>query len=567
MIIPFMLAFALASQVVGANSTETEDPITAPQYACQASTFLPPVVPGVSILSIEADERHKFTLHPPRSAASTTTSINFCDVKIHLTHPGTDDDVLVEVWLPLEDWNGRFQATGGGGYATGIFDLALGPAITSGYAAASTDGGHQEGFASIEWALNEDHSINWNLLHNFAAKSLADMVLIGKSVTEQFYGQAPHHSYWNGCSQGGRQGYAIAQKYPKLLDGIAAHAPALSIVSLFMAEFWPQLVMKEAETFLSNCELQVFESEELRVCDSLDGVVDGVIEDPSACHFDAATLVGHQTRCDDEDVEVTKQMADVFRKIRVGPTTPFGEEVWHGLPHGTPTEILANISTTPEGLRSQNPFPIATYGLRNLLLKDRSFNLSTLTYSDYMALWAQATQQYGWLLNADVPNLEAFRDGGGKMLSWHGMSDPLIPYQNAVHYRERVQMEMGGAGSVHEFYRLFLAPGVGHCSSGVGPVPKDPLQQLVDWVEKGEPPARLDAETLNEEGGLVTRELCPYPTKSKYMGLGDPTRASSWSCEGEEDEEETYSEDGGDFLGGLRDKLAQAALGMGLRVG
>ncbi|KAF2657738.1 feruloyl esterase B precursor [Lophiostoma macrostomum CBS 122681] len=553
--------------IVYANITDPEIPSVAPQQSCHVSTFQAPVIPGVSILSMSAEERHEFTLHPPRSAAAATTSINFCDVKIHLTHPGTNDDVLVEVWLPLEDWNGRFQATGGGGYATGIFDLALGPAITTGYAAASTDGGHDEGFASIEWALNEDHSINWNLLHNFAAKSLADMILVGKSITEQFYGEAPHHSYWNGCSQGGRQGFAIAQKYPDLLDGIAAHAPALSIVSLFVAEFWPQLVMKESDTFLSNCELQVFESKELDECDTLDGAVDGVIEDPSVCKFDPAILVGQKTRCDEGKVEVTKGMANVFRKIREGPKTPFGEQVWHGLTYGTPTQFLANITTTPDGARIQNPFQISSFGFRNLLLKDRSFDLSILTYSDYMALWTQASHQYGWLLDANVPNLDAFRDTGGKLLSWHGMSDPLIPYQNSVRYRESVQMEMGGAGSVNEFYRLFLAPGVGHCNSGVGPVPKDALQQLVDWVEKGEVPERLDAETLDKEGELVTKELCAFPTKSKFMGVGDPKRASSWSCEGEENEEETHDKDTADFLGGLKDKLTQAALGMGLRIG
>jgi hypothetical protein len=267
-------------------------------------------------------------------------------------------------------------------------------------------------------------------------------------------------------------------------------------------------------------------------------------------------------------------MATIVRKIKEGPKTPTGQGYYPGLPYGAPTVGIANVTVSADGVRLQNGFAVATSWIQEVLLKDNSYNLSTLTYADYFALWAQSKEQFGAILDAENPNLEAFRDAGGKLLTWHGINDQLIPYGTILQYRKRVELEMGGAKSVDEFYRLFLAPGVMHCGLGVGPAPKDPLEKLVDWVEKGEPPETLEAETTNAEGERVTRDLCRWPRKSVYMGVGEGKRASSWSCQGGHDEEEA-EEVGekeqitktGDFVGGLMDKLSQGALGLGLKVG
>ncbi|KAF2472392.1 tannase and feruloyl esterase, partial [Lindgomyces ingoldianus] len=460
--------------------------------------------------------------------------LNYCDVKIKLNHPGTNDEVLVEIVLPLthDAWNGRFQAVGGGGFATGIFDIGFGMALTDGYAAASTDGGHDgiSNMANLAWALNPDKSVNWDLLQNFATRSLADLVYVGKSVTAQYFGKGPHHSYWNGCSMGGRQGYMMAQKYPGLLDGILAAAPVLSMTYFAMGDYWPQVVMKEGGTWMSNCEFQYFGKMAMEECDLMDGFADNVISNPDECGFDEKTLVGKRVQCDEAEVEITEKMADVVRKIREGPRTPFGAKLWFGLPVGTSTDFLANITVSPEGPRASNPLGISASFIKWLVLKDPSYNISSLTYLDYFALWTQANREYDWILNADNPDLSAFRATGGKFLSWHGINDPVISYENTIQYRKRVEMEMGGSKPTDEFYRLFIAPGVGHCMHGAGPVPTDPLAQLVQWVENGEPPEVLEASTTNAGGDLVTRDVCLYPRKAKYMGIGDPKRASSWSC-------------------------------------
>lgn len=533
---------------------------------CASSKFKSPIIPGTTILSITAEERRNISASSP---IATVPGLDICDIKVTLTHPGANDTVLVQTWLPLntEDWNGRFQATGGGGHATGLFDFWLGPAVKAGYSASSTDGGHQLDLGDISWALNPDRSVNWPLLQNFATRSLADMVLVGKSLTHQYFGRLPHHSYWDGCSQGGRQGFAIAQRYPDLLDGIYAYAPAIKYVDIAMGDFWAQIVMREEEYLMSQCEFQYFTDKAIEECDMLDGVRDGIIEDPAICKFRPESLVGQKATCDGADVKITKKMATIVRKVHEGPSTRFGHHFWHGLPYGAPTRGIANITIHGDGVRSQNPFIVSQSWIQNLLLKDPSFNTSKLTLSDYFALSAYNTERYSWLLNSDNPNLTPFRDAGGKILTWHGTNDELIPYQSSIQYREHVEAEMGGAKEVNDFYRLFLAPGVEHCGRGVGPVPIDPLARLVEWVENSEPPEKLDAETTNKEGERITRELCMWPKKSVYMGIGDGKRASSWSCEGGyDDDEEEQLEGSEEFLSGLMDKLSGLGAQMGLKV-
>jgi hypothetical protein len=317
-----------------------------------------------------------------------------------------------------------------------------------------------------------------------------------------------------------------------------------------MGSYWPQFVMNEAGTLMSQCEFAAFMTQTMEECDILDGVKDGIIEDPEVCTFNPDTMVGQKIECEGNEVEITQKMADVVRRIWEGPRTPFGQDIWHGYPHGTPTDWVANITTNAAGIRSSLPFGVATAYFQNLLLKDPSYNLSSLSYSDYIGLWAYSTEQFGWLLNTDDPNLTAFKDAGGKLLTWHGINDQIIPYRNTVKYRQLVEFEMGGPKAVDEFYRLFLAPGVLHCGEGAGPIPKGSLDTLVQWVEKGEPPETIEAETENLRGERITRALCLYPKKTKYMGTSDGLRASSWACEdGEEDDGQLQGNK--NFIGGL----------------
>jgi hypothetical protein len=548
---------------------------------CDASTFLQGVrshvaKSGIEIVSLTATTQNDYTSIEGGPLQPSLTGLGFCQVKVHITHQGTNDKVLVEVWLPLthDEWNGRFQATGGAGFETGMFGGHLGEAIRDGWAAVSTDGGSGSDDISRvrdgSWALKDSATgtLDWNLLHNFASRSLVDQIDIGKAITELYYGKAPHHSYWNGCSTGGRQGHMIAQKYPHLLDGILANAPAFNFVNLVIGEFWPQLVMQQQSTFLSNCEFEFFRQEAIAHCDFLDGVYDGILEDPAACEYDPFAAVGVEIECDGKHTSITPEMATVVKQVIEGPRqVPWGP---HGVSPGVRFDYLANITVAEDGARSQNPSGICRSWMKNIVLRDPKSRLDYLNATSYFSHWAQANYELGGLLNTADPDLSLLKGSGAKLLTWHGLDDPLIPYQNTVDYRRRVEGVMGGAHAVDQFYRLFLAPGVGHCGNGKGPMPRSALMTLVDWVENGEAPEILEAKTTNTRGEPITRELCAYPGKSKYMGLGDANRASSWSCVDGTERPESLSQDQvseqvSRILGNLADRFE--GLGLGLSIG
>lgn len=278
---------------------------------------------------------------------------------------------------------------------------------------------------------------------------------------------------------------------------------------------------------MSQCDFAYFTTKTMEVCDGLDGSENSVIIDPSDCNFDPGSLAGHNFDCNGSTIKVTTAMADVVCKIRDGPRSPLGAKIWHGLTPGTNYASLANISISPEGARSG--YPVALPLLEHVLLPS-GVALSSLTLLDYFALWAQASAEWQWAIQTESIDLTALRDSGTKLLTWHGTTDDAIPHQSTVEYRKRVQCSMGGADKVDDFYRLFLTPGVGHCALGGGPLPTDPLAALVDWVEKGEAPEFLDAATVNESGETITCQLCKWPAKPVYMGVGDPKQASSWTC-------------------------------------
>tara|TARA_R110002003_G_scaffold3_28_gene191 strand:- start:8823 stop:10679 length:1857 start_codon:yes stop_codon:yes gene_type:complete len=598
------------------------DQASSPPLRCSSSAFSAPKVGrGLTILSVQAQAQHNYTSIPGGPLQPSLHGLNFCQVQVYLSHrtPNdgfdgkiTNDRVLVEIWLPLskDDWNGRFQVTGGAGFATGMFGAHLGVAVKHGWAAVSTDGGHDadlEKLSDASWVLPAPEGrhprpdsylrreVAWDLLHNFAGRSSVDQILVGKSIIRQYYGTHPHHSYWNGCSTGGRQGYYMAQKYPELLDGILANAPAINFVNLLMAELWPQQAMKMADTFLSNCELEYFRMQAIKHCELDENVNIGYLLDPLSCHWHPSSLIGNTFLCDGHDVTVTREMAQVVQDIQTGPGGSSSENMFPGLSEGVPMTTLADIEIDQNGMRMVKPFRIAASWLQKVVLQDRPIYgaLSDKRYFD--SLWISAQSEFGGLLNTNDPDLSRLRDSGAKLLTWHGIHDQMIPFRNTINYRRTVEATMGGAHGVDDYYRVFLAPGVEHCGGGVGPIPIDPLESLVRWVEENEPPDTLDAETVDQEGDFVTRELCLWPGMPKYMGIGDVKRASSWSCVGsterpvlaeqeiekdfdygtmqqpqrstsDPDADTTEGSPGrpGQILGGLKDRLQ--GLGMGLRV-
>jgi hypothetical protein len=218
------------------------------QDGCTASTFQDISLFGGQILHITAQSHANLSFTAPAEQnhyAKNITNLNACEVTITYTHPGYNDTINTSVWLPsAENWTGRFMGAGGGGWATGPeTNTTLPWAASEGYAVVATDGGHVS--QDITWSQVSPGNVNWVLLQDLASTAIDDAATLGKAVAKAYYGKAPTYSYWNGCSQGGRQGYMMAQRYPEQYDGILATAPAIYWNELMMQLFWPQVVMNE----------------------------------------------------------------------------------------------------------------------------------------------------------------------------------------------------------------------------------------------------------------------------------------------------------------------------------
>jgi hypothetical protein len=291
-------------------------------------------VPGAKVLSITGTTRLNVSVaeSPVNPAVS---GLNICNVTLVLTHPGANDTVTVEIWLPISGWNGRFQATGGGGYSVGLGPSGLGPAVAGGYSAGSTDGGNLgAGFELLPDALVDGH-VNWPLMLNYGSRSVHDMTVVGKAVTRQYYGKSAGYSYFSGCSNGGREGYISAQMYPDDFDGILAVSPAVNEPEIGISIQWPYVVMQNEGKAPSQCVYQAFINASIALCDGLDGVEDGIISNLKDCHFDPFTLVGQRVACDGTTIIIDHKTANVVAKVYAGPTAPNGAKLWNGINTGT----------------------------------------------------------------------------------------------------------------------------------------------------------------------------------------------------------------------------------------
>ena len=446
-----------------------------------------------------------------------------CRVTATVTHPPAGDQIKVFVALPMEDWNGRFQATGGGGYAGGSANNITRPAEL-GYVAAATDTGHAGGSGSF--ALDVNGRLNWQLIRDNASLGVHQMTVVAKALTRELYGTPPRYSYFNGCSSGGRQGLMEAQRFPDDYDGILAIAPAINWAHFLPADMWPQVVMLDAKNFVPACKVDMATVAAVKACDTLDGVADEVLEDPRRCTFDPNVLIGAGS---DGCGEFTSADATVIRKMWDGPRRADGTRLWYGLARGAPLTRLAGTTGSPP---NGQPFRIALEWFRYFLLQDPLWDFATLTPQRFEQLFDQSVEQYDAVIGTANPDLSLFRKANGKLLIWHGWADELIPAEGSIDYYDRVVERMGGREETEKFVRLFMAPGVGHCTGGPGPAPSDELSALLRWVEDGTAPDSLPGIRRDEDGAVLrSRPICPYPQVARYLGRGSPNDAASFECQ------------------------------------
>jgi tannase/feruloyl esterase len=539
----YVLAIAFIAVVVSGCST-----VARPENGAEGA----PVLPVRSCESLVRLALPDTTVMKAATVAAAGATPEYCDVQLAVDNP-SNGVVHVGVFLPVASWNGRFVGTGGGGYSVGdptrpcgvAPDEQMQPcALDAGYATANTDGGHVGKQLDGSFALNPDRSLNWQKINNLGYLSIHEMTMKAKSVLAAYYGSNPKYSYFDGCSQGGRQGLVEAQRYPADYNGIAAGSPAIGLANSNSAMMWPQVVMKLADDFLPQCKFVAANAGLTAACDDLDGVKDGLISNWQACRFDARKLVGTATACG----TITARDADVINNIWDGPRDPNGRLRWPGLHPGATFTRIVNTVTEPDGTTGPAPFGIALDWFRYWQARNPDLDWKTLSYDQFIQYFQQSEAQFGQALDADDPNLSAFRDAGAKIVIWHGTYDRLLSPRVTMNYYDSVTRMMGGPEQTAQFARLFIAPGAEHCKTNIGPapagaygataVPGSPLAAVVDWVEHDKAPTQLrgvisPTETLsrNNYGQVaLTRPLCMYPLVARYKGSGSPDDANSFTC-------------------------------------
>jgi len=491
-----IIVLVLAGPLGAATPCESLTKLALPNVAITMAQAVP-----AGQLTLPAGAVPRFPGAPPLDFSKLPA---FCRVAATLK-PTRDSDIHIEVWMPMSGWNWNLESVGNGAWAGSISYRDLATAVMGGYAAASTDTGHTETTAAF--ALGHPEK-----LIDFAYRAVHEMTLAAKDITVAFYGNGPVRSYFNGCSTGGRQALAEAQRYPLDYDGIVAGAAANYPSHLQGAQVWTTKITHLDDGYIPPAKYPVIHDAVLAACDALDGVKDRVLEDPRRCHFDPETIV-----CKGSDASecLTPAQVEVARKIYAGP----GGSLFPGLERGSELGWAT--------LSGPKPMALAAETYADLVFKNPKWNYLTFDAKRDMAI---ADKVIGPTMNSIDPNLKPFFEHGGKLLMYHGWADPGIAPQNSVNYFTSVEDAVGGKEAAANSIRLFMVPGMGHCAGGDGTDDFDKIGTLATWVEMNQPPERILA--AHKTKGVVdrTRPLCPYPETAHYKGSGSTNDAANFVC-------------------------------------
>lgn len=461
----------------------------------------------------------------------------FCRVA-GVLKPSSDSEIKFEVWLPSSGWNGKFQGVGNGGFAGSITYAGLAASLRRGFATAVTDTGHEAGVTDAKWALGHHEKVV-----DFGYRAVHEMTDVAKSVIAAFYGDGPKKSYFSSCSNGGREALMEAQRFPADYDGIVAGAPANNWTHLVSSGTWEQqALVSDPAAYIPPAKLPAIEAAALGACDASDGVKDGVLENPAACHFDPAVLL---CKGAESNACLTEAQLATLKKIYSGPLDSKGKPMYVGYsPGGEPGQNGWGGWISGAGAGKSLQYAFGTNFFRYMVFDNADWDIKTFSVEHDMKV---ADDKVGQILNATDANLKKFKDRGGKLIIYHGWSDAAIPPQNAIDYYKSVVAKMG-AKQTDAFVRLYMVPGMQHCGGGPGPsnfgqtsaVDGDPQhdvnRSVEHWVENGVAPTQIIAtkyKGANPASGVErTRPLCPYPQVAQWKGSGSTDDAANFTCVG-----------------------------------
>ena len=426
-----------------------------------------------------------------------------------------------------DEWNGRFLFQGGGGL-NGSITPPLGgqaagdaPALARGFAVVSTDTGHKG--AVFDSAFMKDQLADLN----FAYIAVGRVAVISKEIIGQYYGQPAKHSYYDGCSTGGREGMLMSQRYPTYFDGVVVGDPAMrtgysNIGLTYARNAFAAIAPKDASgkpesaKDFSPGDKKLLADAIMKSCDEKDGLKDGMIFNTEACEFDPAVLKCKGAKTDSC---LTAQQVGALQKAFSGPKDSHGNEVYARFPWDTGYILSAGsgpFAVFSSFLPTEGPSMIAAVQPR-----------ADLTI-DQMVAGVEANESQT-LTDTTWTNLTSFSEHGGKLIFYHGTSDPVFSPFDTLAYYERMAKNNGGPDQVENWSRFFFVPGMNHCAGGPAALDNfDMLGAVVNWVENGVAPDSVVAKGKAFPGR--TRPLCAYPKHAQYKGQGDPQDAGSLEC-------------------------------------
>jgi len=419
--------------------------------------------------------------------------------------PTSDSNINAELWMPVENWNGKLLATGNGGWAgaiQGYGDMQI--ALRSGYATVATDTGHSAADGPMgNFALGHPEKVV-----DFAYRAVHDMTVQSKRIIAAFYEKPLQYSYFKGCSTGGRQAVMAAQRYPGDFDGIIGGALANRHIHMHTSSIASSVrLSRRPEEAISEAKAKMVSQAVMDKCDTLK---EGFLNNPRQCEFDFTALL---CKGEDNDSCITQAQLRTVEEFYGGLKNSKDELIFSGQSLSSPLPALESTDEAP------NAFLMDT--VRILGFQDADYDWRTFDLDRDMPIIDAAAG----FVDAVDPDLRAFKAHGGKLLLYHGWNDFGIPPENTIYYYESVLKEMGEDQA--DWMRLFMVPGMGHCSGGDGPYSFDTLGTLEKWREENTPPDQIMGS--NPQSGL-TRPLCPFPQYAEYDGTGDLKDAENWKC-------------------------------------
>jgi feruloyl esterase len=472
-------------------------------------------LPHTTITKAEVVTAGKFV---PTTGKPLTDLPPFCRVTATLK-PSADSDIRVEVWMPESGWNERFNGTGNGGFAGNISYNALAEGLRKGYAVANTDMGMSTppGATASIFINRPERWIDWGY------RATHEMTLAAKQIVRAYYARDAKHSYFTGCSTGGEQALMESQRYPDDYDGIVGGAAANNRTGVHVSILWNFAVNERTPaSYLPAAARSLLSQAVMNACDGLDGVKDGVIADPTKCHFDPASL-----QCKEPEKQncLTAAQVQTAKEIYSGPVNPrTGDSLYPGLPRGSEFG-WDGLDRTP-GPAAIPPFaPIFQW----VFGPDWDWRQFDFDHQDSVF-----TQKLAAMVNATSPDIDTFRAHGHKLLIYHGWADWLVAPGETINYYNAVLARAKDDPTIDQSVRLFMVPGMAHCGGGPGATHFDALGTVVNWVEHGVAPDNIIASTLppadSSSAVNTQRPLCPYPRIAQYQGSGSTDDASSFVC-------------------------------------